>query len=791
LLDRKGTLCLLAVILALCLCAPAAALQSGDPVTGAKGRVQAVQHADTGTMDVLVDGEPVIVGAVAEIEVNGSTYTTAMPGERSVDVAEVNVRFGPCQQSEMWWEPPDLPLEVAWLVTAFDEQPFITVRVQARWEADEPAAVSVMCPVAVPADGQGLVWPGHDPKNVRILENGYDVLGDQFARVVSGAERSAADWNAVAYDLEQGTTLVSGFLSYEFSAPVIVCEPAANGFRPWRAECRYLPVLSIHHGEWGMSELLYLNPLAQDPLQAAEDFAGTVAEALNIKLWPGPVPTGWNYWYIEDRKVNEEMILSNLDFAAAHFKDWGMDYFQIDDGWMKARGDWEPNENFPHGMKWLADEIKKRGFKPGIWYSPLIAEPQSQLVKDHPEWALDMIPAGQALADTTTVLDPSKPEVLAWLEALTEKLVREWGYEWLKPDFTYYALFGRSYAGGRKTAVEAYRDAMRVIREAAGPDCFIAQVTAQGITYGLTDGQRTGFDSWPGWDLPEKNDLGSWSGPGGRGTMPMMRNAIRRWYLNGRVWYINPDGIQMRPPQTKNEVIVRTTATALCGGITKMGDEFVKMEPWQVDAYRKTIPVYPHSARPLDVFTSDAPRLWDLKVTTEWETWHVVGLFNWGQAVDAATSKEQPEEIRLEFARLGLDPAKRYHVFEFWSEKYLGAFTGGIERRLEPRTVELLAIREALDRPQLVSTDRHVTQGAILLPELVWSSADDTLSGTARCVGGARHTMTFFAPDGWRLVRAWASDGRIETSVEGRILRVTLSAPRTGEVGWGLNFERT
>ena len=37
-------------------------------------------------------------------------------------------------------------------------------------------------------------------------------------------------------------------------------------------------------------------------------------------------------------------------------------------------------------MKWLAEQIKGHGFKPGLWVSPYVISEQSDVFRQHPDW---------------------------------------------------------------------------------------------------------------------------------------------------------------------------------------------------------------------------------------------------------------------------------------------------------------------------------------------------------------------------------------------------------------------
>jgi len=85
------------------------------------------------------------------------------------------------------------------------------------------------------------------------------------------------------------------------------------------------------------------------------------------------LPVFFNDWCSFWGDVSQEKILAILDKLSL----MGIDYYIIDAGWYKTRdndwgashGDWEySQEKFPKGMKYIADHIKNKGIKPGIWF---------------------------------------------------------------------------------------------------------------------------------------------------------------------------------------------------------------------------------------------------------------------------------------------------------------------------------------------------------------------------------------------------------------------------------------
>jgi len=253
-------------------------------------------------------------------------------------------------------------------------------------------------------------------------------------------------------------------------------------------------------------------------------------------------PRVWCSWYSMYGWINERVFLKALnDFATMPF-----DVFQLDDGWQLAHGDWDANSKFPSGMESLANKISASGRTPGIWLAPFMVQQNSQLAKDHPDWLLrdengKYVRAGITWSGNHYGLDVSHPEVLEWLDQLIRK-VRGWGYGYLKLDFLYIGgLIGQRHKNIPRE--EAYRNALRVIREAAG-DAYILTCGAPIIpSIGLCDGMRVGPDVSPFWI---NKPLTVWlNNPNDTSTQNAVRTSIHRLWLQPLV-NIDPDVLFFR-----------------------------------------------------------------------------------------------------------------------------------------------------------------------------------------------------------------------------------------------------
>jgi alpha-galactosidase len=90
-------------------------------------------------------------------------------------------------------------------------------------------------------------------------------------------------------------------------------------------------------------------------------------------------PMGWNSWYIHYSRVTEEHMRNAADvMVASGMADYGYQYVNIDDCWMKKKGDEPyrdeqgvilPNAKFPD-IKGMVDHIHRKGLKAGLYTGP-------------------------------------------------------------------------------------------------------------------------------------------------------------------------------------------------------------------------------------------------------------------------------------------------------------------------------------------------------------------------------------------------------------------------------------
>ncbi len=153
---------------------------------------------------------------------------------------------------------------------------------------------------------------------------------------------------------------------------------------------------------------------------------------------PHPRPVLYNSWEATTFNVNEAGQKELADKAAKI----GVELFVMDDGWFGQRnddhaglGDWTVNpQKFPNGLKGLIDYVNGRGMKFGLWVEPEMVNPNSDLYRAHPDWAMHFDNRPRSEARNQLVLNMAREDVRDHIFSVLDKLVSENHIEFLKWD---------------------------------------------------------------------------------------------------------------------------------------------------------------------------------------------------------------------------------------------------------------------------------------------------------------------------------------------------------------------
>ena len=330
-----------------------------------------------------------------------------------------------------------------------------------------------------------------------------------------------------------------------------------------------------------------------DPLGAL----GADAAARAGPLRPD-TPAGWCSWYELYERVTEDDVVAAIETARGQFDPRGFRLIQVDDGFQRAAGDWDTNEKFPHGHRWLTDRIHAAGFEAGLWMAPFAVTARSGIPSIHPEWLL-LDDTGQPLKFDVQAhwggqaygIDASQRVVQDWLRNLTRHAVDEWGYDYLKLDFLYYgARGGRPERGA--SGHEAVRAGLRALREGAGRAFVLGCGAPLQHSLGLVDGMRIGGDVDASWG----------------GIQPGVSAAMQRAHWHGRAWRNDPDAVVVREPMSLDEGRAWASAVAISGQMTIASDRLDRLPADRIEILQRAMPAAPVRGRALDLLGTEAAR---------------------------------------------------------------------------------------------------------------------------------------------------------------------------------------
>ena len=110
-------------------------------------------------------------------------------------------------------------------------------------------------------------------------------------------------------------------------------------------------------------------------------------------------PACWTNWQQQALGTSDEKSVTvGLDAIARQRDRLRVKVVQVEEGYADLPGDWMQvnSTRFPHGMPWLAEQIRSQNCIPGLWLAPFVAHPDSLVAADHPEWLLK--PAGDSFS---------------------------------------------------------------------------------------------------------------------------------------------------------------------------------------------------------------------------------------------------------------------------------------------------------------------------------------------------------------------------------------------------------
>ena len=430
---------------------------------------------------------------------------------------------------------------------------------------------------------------------------------------------------------------------------------------------------------------------------------GEVIRTLHHARVSAPTPIGWWSWTAYYFGISEGAALTNAQFLAAQLRDFGYNFFHIDEGYQYARGDYTSPVayKFPHGLEKLEDRVRGLGLTPGIWTAPFEVSKRSSVYANHKDWLVhnargQPIHAGfvTEAPDTKTDLDPlyvldtTNPGAQQYLRDTYRTLTKDWGIRYIKLDFMDDTAIEGYHYRPNTTALEAQRIGLQIIREAVGEDVLLDKDGSPMLNpVGIVDTGRISCDTGHSFEASRN------AAPG----------IAARYYMNRNFFIGDPDAFTVSRqivaesqkhgalrPLTLDGARVSIALSAVSGGMYEIGDDLPTLFP---DADRMALVKnrdllnmarYAHAATPLDLMSyaseDEMPSIFLLR---ESRRQAILAVFNW-------TNRERKHEFSL--SELGLGAGHNQILDVLAPGLSIAENVSSLSLSLPPQTVRMVKI---------------------------------------------------------------------------------------------------
>ena len=292
-------------------------------------------------------------------------------------------------------------------------------------------------------------------------------------------------------------------------------------------------------------------------------------------------PIGWWSWTVYYGAINEGETLANGDWQAEHLKSLGYKYFQIDEGYQYARGEYTtPNATqFPDGLRFVGHHLTGEGLTFGVWTAPFEVTSRAWIYEHHKDWLVhnakgQPIPLGDVWDQKTDVLyalDTTHPGAQEYMRQTYRTLAREWGVRFIKLDFMDTTAIEGYHYRPNTTALEAQRIGLQVIRDAVGEEVLLDKDGSPMLNpVGLVDTGRISADTGHSFER----------------TRNAASGIAARFYMQRNFFVDDPDAFNVTATHLMERANERSSISlgaaqasialsAVSGGMYEIGDDML------------------------------------------------------------------------------------------------------------------------------------------------------------------------------------------------------------------------
>lgn len=486
---------------------------------------------------------------------------------------------------------------------------------------------------------------------------------------------------------------------------------------------------------------------------------------------------GFMTWYSLKFGACESALLENSEIMKKKLGEFGASTVWVDWEWCHRRYERERDdgvdnfhpdpEKYPNGLGYLADKIKEMGLTPALWIGFTNDMAMTDYERKYPEISLSHHDtwSGRYYYDFT------EPKYMEKYLTDAVKQVKKWGYNIVKYDTLPNSINAHeNYHANMKnpevTSYTAFRNMAKKTRELLGEDAYMLSCgSAEEVVLwgaGIFDAARINPDLF-NWD-----------------AFKIAIERLRRYYpLHSNVSYNDIDCIVLRDEYSDMaQARSRIVPVALLGLPVNIGDDLRQLPDERVNLLKLTMPVLKTHPTVLESPNSDGrSQLIVQKIARPDECYTVFGLMN-------LTDKPLTRSISID-TDLRLADGE-YLAYAFFSDSFLGSTKDNILLEVAPNDTAVVVVREKKEHPQLISTSRHLSQGATEIKKAVWCEDDLTLNVTAELIANELYSMAIYTPDGY--VAENCSSGRVD--FDGNIAKVCITSPVGSDFDFTIKFSK-
>ena len=504
---------------------------------------------------------------------------------------------------------------------------------------------------------------------------------------------------------------------------------------------------------------------------------------------PGP-NAGFGTYYPWLFQFSEADLWEEIDTLKAQLGDFEANSVVIDIEWVRnntwgskdfAGDHFTPDlQRYPSGMQAVAQKIKDAGFVPHLWCGvtceprmneEMLAHPEIVLADDESSWC------GRYFLDLT------HPYVLDHYLPRFYQQVLDWGFEAIKWDLlceTYDILEAHHHKlyDPSQSSAAIIRNMLKRAREFFGDRRYLCHCAAPGqdelrMGADIMDCCRIGRDQW------------SWN----NFRYQMLDKLCSHYPLHNVMLYCDPDHtiiadkrvtaadtclfdskIRTETVTTTDEAISRLTPIVLLGQCLNIGDDLRTLSAERLDMMRRSFPVADVHPQTIGYTqTQDVVPIL-VQVCRPFATWSVFALVNTTEAPILRSFNLQSD--------LGLDDGT-YFLFDYWQEKLLGQYDAAFDVELRPHQSVNYSIHRRSGVPQLLSSSRHMLQGAVEIDGCKWDVDTCTLTLSVQCVRDYAYRISLFVPDCYECTDSSLVTTQACAEIGGRVCIFTTASDET------------